>query len=87
MRSSEAVANQIAGLQRQREKLPEYSMFGDPNWQGIDAQIEILKGNSTLEDFPEGNWEDMDEENKVYRAAEEADQWLDDDDADNLYED
>ena len=35
--------NLIAALKRDRESMPEYSMFGDPNWQETDAQIRICE--------------------------------------------
>lgn len=33
----------IAVLKAERENIPEYSAFGDPNWRIIDAQIEICE--------------------------------------------
>lgn len=38
-RTQDEVARQIDGLKKQKEALPEYSKFGDPNWEKIDAQI------------------------------------------------
>lgn len=33
----------IAILKAEKENIPEYSMFGDPNWKVADAQIEICE--------------------------------------------
>lgn len=33
----------IAQLQQEKENIREYSAFGDPNWQMLDAQIEICE--------------------------------------------
>lgn len=33
----------IAQLRQEREGIPAYSAFGDPNWKIIDAQIEICE--------------------------------------------
>lgn len=66
--------------------IPEYSAFGDPNHLIIDAQISILCGIQELSDIDEGNWEEMDEDNKIYRGAEEAESWLLGDTYDDLFE-
>lgn len=78
MRTQEEINRQIDGLLKMKTWLPEFSMFGDPNWEKIDAQVSVLKGGSK-DDFDEGDWEAMDETNQIYRAAEEAEDWLSDD--------
>ena len=40
---------EIAKLKAERDTLPEFSFFGDPNWVIIDAQIDILEGKITDE--------------------------------------
>lgn len=86
MRTQEEINRQIDGLKSMKSWLPETSGFGIPNWQKIDAQISILNGDETLEDFDAGDWEEMDDDNKVYRAAEDAEQWLDGDSDEDLFE-
>lgn len=75
MKTQDEINAQIAGLESMKEWLPEYSGFGTPNWGKIDAQIEYLNGSS-LEDFDEGNFEEVDEENQIYRGVEDAEDWL-----------
>lgn len=86
MRSKEEIQRQVEGIKAQKSNIPEYSVFGTPNWGIFDAQIAVLQGDSDVEDFPEGDWESMDEENEIYRGAEEAQDWLDNDNADDLFE-
>lgn len=76
MRNQTEIQRQIEGLKKQKFLLPEFSAFGTPNHEIIDAQISILDGSSELEDIDEGDWEEMDEQNQVYRGAEDADNWL-----------
>lgn len=76
MRSEEEIDRQIEGLEDMKEWLPEVSTFGSPNWEIIDAQMLILSSEMFLEDFPEGDWDNMDAENEIYRAAQEAEDWL-----------
>jgi len=75
-RTLKQIEEQIQGLQDLKKNLPEYNMFGDPNHAKFNAQIAILKGEAELGDYEEGNWEEMDYDNQIYRAAEEAEDWL-----------
>jgi hypothetical protein len=77
-RTPEEIARQIDGLKKMKETLPEFSMFGDSNWEKIDAQLDVLEGkkeadefyiDETAEEFEEGD-------NELYFAAQEADDWL-----------
>lgn len=86
MRTQEEIKRQIEGLEKMKTWLPEYSGFGDPNHLIIDAQISILDGSQELSDIEEGDWEEMDEDNKVYRGAEEAEMWLDGNRDEDLFE-
>lgn len=85
-RTQEQIQKQIEGLLEDRKRLPEYSAFGDPNHACIDVQISILKGDEELSDIDEGDWDEMDEQNKIYRAAEEAEQWLDGERDEDLFD-
>ena len=86
MRTQEEIKRQIEGLEKMKTWLPEYSGFGEPNHLIIDAQISILYGSQELSDIEEGDWEEMDEDNKIYRGAEEAEIWLDGDGDEDLFE-
>lgn len=86
MRTEEQIDRQIDGLDAMKDWLPEYSGFGSPNWQMIDAKILIISGEMDLEDFPEGDWDEMDEENEIYREAEEAQDWLYEEHDEDLFE-
>ena len=41
--SDEDLDKLIAILKAEKENIPEYSLFGDPNWQIFNAQIEICE--------------------------------------------
>lgn len=77
MRTQEEIKRQIEGLEKMKTWLPEYSGFGTPNHELIDAQISIIDGSCELSGIDEGDFEEMDAQNKVYRGAEEAEVWLD----------
>lgn len=42
-KTDEDIDRLIAILRKERGEIAEYSLFGDPNWQMIDAQIEICE--------------------------------------------
>jgi hypothetical protein len=86
MRTQEEIKRQIEGLENEKKVLPEYSKFGDPNHAIIDAQISIIDGSKELSDIDEGDWDEMDEDNKIYRGAEDAEMWLSGDMKDDLFE-
>lgn len=48
MRPKDQIKKEIENLKRQKEQLPEKSIFGDPNWKIIDAQIFILTNPNTF---------------------------------------
>ncbi len=66
--------------------IPEYSGFGTPDHEIIDTQISILEGVCALSDIEEGDFEEMDAQNEVYRGAEEAELWMDGDRGEDLFE-
>ena len=72
MRTEEQKQAQIKGLQKMRSNLPEYSLFGDPNWEGIDVQISMLSGLTKYEDY-------KDDEPEIEEKAYECQNWLDGD--------
>lgn len=86
MRTQEEIKRQIDGLLKMKTWLPSHSTFGTPNHEIIDAQISIIDGSSVLSDIDEGDFNEMDAQNEVYRGAEEAEMWLDGDMTDDLFE-
>jgi hypothetical protein len=86
MKTPEQIKRQIEGLEKMKLWLPPYSKFGDPNHEIINAQVSILDGTNELDDIEEGDWDEMDEDNKIFRGAEEAVNWLEEDDAEDLFE-
>lgn len=82
MRTQEEIKRQIDGLEAMKEWLLEYSHFGDPNHLGIDAQIDVLKGEADVEDFLDGN----ENEDYIFSEAERAETWLDGIDNEDLFE-
>ena len=87
-RTKEEIARQIEGLKRMKKSLPEFSAFGDKNWEKIDAQLDVLEGLKDADDFyiDETAEEFEDGDNDIYSAAEEAEEWLNGH-ADDLFED
>lgn len=75
-RTQEEIQAQIAGLEKEKTLFPEYSKLGTPNHAMANVKIEILQGRIDLDDIDEGDWDEMDEDNEIYRAAEEAQDWL-----------
>jgi len=41
--TDEELDSLITVLESEREHIPEYSAFGDPNWKIFDAQIELCR--------------------------------------------
>lgn len=70
MRTPEEVLRQIEGLKKLKESLPQFSFFGDNNWEPIDAQLNILESRNTYEDY------DAVEDGEIESAAYQAEQWL-----------
>lgn len=83
MRNTEEIERQILGLQNMKNTLPKFNFFGDDNWAGIDAQVQVLKGEKTSDEFIE---EDSDEENEVYADALQAEHWLHGETNEDLFE-
>lgn len=59
-RSIEEIDYQIQGLLNDKVNLPEYSLFGDKNWETIDAWISYLKGALTEDDFSDEEFDEYD---------------------------
>jgi len=77
MRTQDEINEQINSLQEERDNLPEYSAFQSNNWKPLDAQIAILKGEKTYEDY---QFEDPETDASAY----EAKYWLENDGAASL---
>lgn len=56
----EFIENVLKNVKAERERLPEFSAFGDENWEIADKQIEILEA-SLKGNFPE-DYEEYDNE-------------------------
>lgn len=84
-RSQEEINQKIVKLQKERSEIAAFSVFGDPNWKIIDAQISVLKGEITDED------EIFDMENELGEtnigSVLDALQWLDGEDISFLDDD
>lgn len=86
MRTTDQINRQIDGLRAEKQRLPAVSGLGTPNHEIADAKISILQGNEELKDFDEGDWEEMDETYQIYLGAEEAQQWMDEEREEDLFE-
>lgn len=45
MRTETEKQEMISKLESQKEVLPEFSFFGDNNWNQIDAAIDVIQNN------------------------------------------
>jgi hypothetical protein len=82
-RTQEEINLQIEGLIKMKDKLPEFSFFGDNNWEKIDNQIKVLNGEATSDDF----YIDEDSiDNSYYMSAQEAENWLNKETEEDLFE-
>ena len=80
--TQEQINAEIAELKRIRPLIPQYTAFGDNNWDKVDAQIEVLE--NALSDIDIDNRtqadEDDDDESKwsleVAGNAREACDWM-----------
>ncbi len=50
MRSREEIDNQIAKFRTEKDELPEFTAFGDNNWETFDAAIRCLEENWSVND-------------------------------------
>lgn len=88
-RTQDEINIQIEGLKKDKERLPQFSFFGDNNWDSIDAQLDILEGHKIASDFDDDEIIEEDEiaENSAIReAAERAEDWLEGRIDDNLFD-
>lgn len=80
IRTQAEIDFQIAGLKKERETIPQFSFFGDNNWDIIDAQLDILEGRKIASDFDqpqEGDELDCPEiEYEILEAVERTEDWL-----------
>jgi hypothetical protein len=87
-KTQEEINRQIEGLKKMKTTLPEFSHFGDKNWEKIDAQLDVLEDKKEANDFYEGESaeEFEDGDNDIYNAAVEAEDWLDGNSDEDLFE-
>jgi hypothetical protein len=87
-RTEEEIQHQIEGLENMKKIVPERSFFGDENWKKIDAQIAVLKGNAVPNDYYRNEHdEDYNEgDNDIWSDAELAEQWLNGEEDNDLFE-
>lgn len=87
-RTHDEVVRQIEGLYKMKENLPEISSIGTKNWEYIDAQIDVLEGSSAPDDYyqDETGEDYQDGDNEVYFEAVKAEQWLDGECNEDLFE-
>lgn len=87
-RTQDEINRQIEGLKKDRTTIPETSMFGDKNWEKIDAMIAVLEGKKSPNyyyiDESEEEYEEGD--NEVYFDAERAAEWLKGNETEDLFD-
>ena len=78
-RTDEEIKKQVEELQKVIDK---YSNLSN---EDVKIQIDILLGDKELCDIDDGDWENMDRQNKIFRAAEKAANWLEDINEEDLF--
>jgi hypothetical protein len=71
-KTEEEIEHMIQQLTEQKKSIPEYTSFGDSNWESIDFMIDVLTN-----EWSEADVYDKDEEFHVESAGIIASQWLD----------
>lgn len=87
MRTEEEKLDQIAGLEEEKKNVSERSLFDNPNHLMIDAQISVLKGEKTADDYAPLDDDTETDEAQVFDASTEAKYWLNGQREENLYGD
>ena len=89
-RSKEEIEKQIAGLKAMKKRMLAHSFFGDNNHAGIEVQLDLLEGKSFASDYEEFNeqdhWFPEEDLDYVREQAEQAEQWMNGETDDNLYD-
>ena len=73
MKTNEEIRLMIERLEEEKETIPEFSFFGDNNWQMYDTAIRSLKERWSESDLNLQEFEDDQEESLAFSAV----QWLD----------
>jgi len=92
-RTPEEILRQIDGIRAEKATLPEHSMFGDPNWESMDAMIDVVQGFKTAEDFDpitlgmeqEDDEDAHAEQSYIFNEAQRAENWLDGTENEDLF--
>lgn len=79
MRTPEEKSRQIEGLKRVRASLSQFSIFGDDNYIPIDAQISMIEGKTTYEDYKNAD-------DRVEFQCYDAKEWLEGKTDEDLFE-
>ena len=53
MRTKKEIKEKIKEVSEERKTIREFSVFGDPNWKTMDAELEILKANLSEDEVGE----------------------------------
>lgn len=78
MRTETEKQEMISKLESQKEVLPEFSFFGDNNWNQIDAAIDVIQNNLDSDEI----YDKYEFESDVVDYAHTAREWLDGEDND-----
>lgn len=77
VRTQEEINKTLEQLRTMRKNIPPRSSFGDDNYAALDVQILILEGKKSYGDY-------SDADDAIEIAADEAEYWLNNKDADPL---
>lgn len=72
MRTQKEINSQIKLLLKEKSGIPEFSLFGDNNWEPIEVMICVLKGEKKCNDYLDGK----EHSDLTYYAAYDAEEWL-----------
>lgn len=74
-RTQEEINEMISQIEKQKENVPEFSMFGDNNWEVFNAGIDVLQHDISDDEIYDTYDEDEDSEIINYALSVRA--WLD----------
>lgn len=75
IRSEQEKQDMLSDLEKEKETAPEFTMFGDSNWEGIDAQKTAIEEEWDEDDVYD-NYPDDEDDAFIRDMALDAVYWL-----------
>jgi hypothetical protein len=85
-RTTEEINRQVEGIENMKKRLPAVSKIGTANHKMFDAQLNVLQEVEHPDEINEDFFDDFEQFLDVHGAAWEAQEWMDGDSNDDLFE-